>query len=104
MDGRVRYSPECADNDMTFNTNALFSPDSAPRSSGAFFLSVDLNSSPDLRHPGSTNDHMTYGTGLPHHLFTDESRSGHQVFDSASGVSMGDDEVSFLSFYVLCAS
>lgn len=36
MDGRARYSPEYADNDMTFDPNALFSPDSAARGSGAF--------------------------------------------------------------------
>jgi hypothetical protein len=45
----VRYSPEYADNDMTFNPNAPFSPDSAARGSGAFRFPVDLNTSPDLR-------------------------------------------------------
>jgi hypothetical protein len=102
MDVRALYSLECADIDMTFDPNASFSPDSAPRGSGAFRLGVDLNSSPDLCRPGSTDGRVT--DGLPRHLFANESRIAHQVFGGASDVSMGDDEVSFLSFYVLCAS
>ena len=47
---------------------------------------------------------MTDGTGLPRHLFPDDGRHTHQVFGSASGVSMGEDEVCFLTFHVLCAS
>jgi hypothetical protein len=65
MDDCTLYSPECADSDMTFNPNVLFSPDSAPRGSGSFRFLVDLNSSPDLRCPGSTDGHVTSGTGLP---------------------------------------
>jgi hypothetical protein len=49
MDGRARYSPEYADNDMTFDPTAPFSPDSVARGSGAFRFPVDLNTSPDLR-------------------------------------------------------
>jgi hypothetical protein len=86
---------------MSFDPNAPFSPDSAPRGSGAFRFPVDLNSSPDLR---CTDDHVIDGTGLPHDLFPDEGRSTHQVFDSMYSVSMGEDKVSFLTFYVLCAS
>jgi hypothetical protein len=47
---------------------------------------------------------MTDVNGFPRHLFPDEGRSAHQVFGRTSGVSMGEDEVSFLNFYVLCAS
>jgi hypothetical protein len=89
---------------MTFDPDAPFSLDSVPRGSGAFRFPVDLNSSPDLRRPGSTDDHVTDGTGLPRTLFIDESMNAHQVFGSASGMSMGYDDVSFPSFYVLCAS
>ncbi|KAK1692295.1 hypothetical protein QYE76_008992 [Lolium multiflorum] len=38
MDGRVCYCPECADIDLTFDPNALFSPELTPRGSGAFRL------------------------------------------------------------------
>jgi hypothetical protein len=31
MDGRVRYSPEFGESDMTVDLNALFSPVTAPR-------------------------------------------------------------------------
>jgi hypothetical protein len=48
--------------------------------------------------PGSTDSHVKDGIGLLRHLFTDESRSAHHVFGSTPGMSMGDDEVSFLSF------
>jgi hypothetical protein len=65
---------------------------------------VDLNLSPDLRRLGSTDGYMTDGTGLPRHLFVDEGRSAYQVFGSTSGVSMDEDKVSFLTFYMLCAS
>jgi hypothetical protein len=78
-----------------------FSPDSAPRGSSAFRFPVDLNSSPE---PRRSDGHVTDGTGLPRYLFHDEGRSTHQVFGSASGVSMGEDKVSFLTFYVLCVS
>jgi hypothetical protein len=77
MGGRALYSPEYADDDTTFDPNATFSLDSTPRGSGAFCFSVDLNSSPDLRHPGSTSCHVTDGTGLPRTLFSDESGSAH---------------------------
>jgi hypothetical protein len=32
---------------------------------------------------------VTDGTSLARHLFPDDSRHTHQVFDSASGMSMG---------------
>lgn len=99
MDGRARYSPEFGDSDMTVD-NAPFSPDSTARGSGAFCF-PDLNDSPDLRH---TQGHVTDGTGLPRDLFPGDGRRTQQVFGSGSGVSMGHDEVRFLSFYVLCAS
>jgi hypothetical protein len=86
---------------MTFDPNTTFSLDSAPRGSGAFRFPVDLKSSPDLRRPGSTEGHVTDSTGLPFHLFADEGRSTHQVFGSVSGVSMGDDKVSFLKLCVM---
>ncbi|KAK1618628.1 hypothetical protein QYE76_024145 [Lolium multiflorum] len=89
MDGHARYSPEYGDNDMTFDANAPFSRDSSGRGSGAFRFPVDLNSSPDLRR---TNGHVIDDTGLLRDLFPDEGRSTHQVFGSASGVSMGEDE------------
>jgi hypothetical protein len=74
MEGRARYSPEYADNDMTFDPNAPFLPDSAARGSGTFCFLVDLNSSPDLRR---TDGHVTDDTGLPRNLFPDEGRSTH---------------------------
>jgi hypothetical protein len=73
----------------------------ASSGSSTFRFPIDLNSSPDQR---CTEGHVTDGTGLPHDLFPDEGRSTHQVFGSTSGVSMGEDEVSFLTFYVLCES
>jgi hypothetical protein len=69
MDGHARYSPEYADNDMTFDPNVSFLPDSVPRGSSAFRLGVDLNSSPELRRLGSTDGHVTDDTGLPANLF-----------------------------------
>jgi hypothetical protein len=47
---------------------------------------------------------VTDGTGLPRQLFPDNGTRTQQVFGSTSGVSMGQDEVRFLPFYVLCAS
>ena len=63
MEGRARYSPEFADNDMAqIDPNATFSPDAAARSSGAFRFPVDLNESPDLRRvPTGTAGHVTGG-------------------------------------------
>jgi hypothetical protein len=79
----------------------MFSPDSVPRGSGAFRFPVDLNASPDLRYrvPGSNVIHVTDGTGLPRRLFSEETRSAHQVFNNMFGMSMGDDDVSF--FYLV---
>jgi hypothetical protein len=66
MDGRARYFPEYAESD-TFDANATFSPDSAPRGSGTFRFPVDLNASPDLpyRVPGRNAVHVTDNTSLP---------------------------------------
>ena len=85
----TRYSPEFADSDTTqIDPNATFSPDAPVRGSGAFRFAVDLNESPDLRRvPTGTAGHITNGTGLPHSLFSGDSTSTHQVFDSTSGVS-----------------
>ena len=41
---------------------------------------------------------MTDDTGLPRDLFPGDGRRTQQVFGSGSGVSMGQDEVRFLSF------
>jgi hypothetical protein len=103
MDGRARYALEYTDRDTTFDPNKPFSLDSTLRGSGAFRFPVDLNSSLDLRRPGSTTGYVTGGTSLSRTLFGDESMSAHQVFGTASSVSMGDDDVSFPSLYVLCA-
>jgi hypothetical protein len=100
MDSHARYSPKYADNDMTFDPNAPFLPDSVPRSSGAFRFPVDLNSSPDLCQSGSTAGHVTDVTASP---TPSSATSAHHVFSSAFGVSMGDGDVSFPSLYVLCA-
>ena len=87
---------------MTIDPNATYSPDAAARGSAAFRFAVDLNESPDLRRvPTGTAGHVTDGTGLPHSLFSGGSRSAHQVFDSMSSVSMGDDDVSIPLDYVL---
>ena len=106
MDGRARYSPEFADNDMTqIDPAATFSPDTAPRGSGAFRLPLDLNELPDLRRvPAFTAGHVTDDSGHPRNLFSGTSGSAHQVFGSTSGVSMADEEVSFPLNYVLCTT
>jgi hypothetical protein len=81
---------------MTVDNNAPFSSDSTARGSGAFRF-PDLNDSPDLCR---TQGHVTDDTGLPRDLFPGDGRRTQQVFGSGSGVSMGQDEVHFLSFYV----
>lgn len=100
--GAVALADACVA-DTTFDPNTPFSLDSTLRGSGVFRFPVDLNSSLDLRRPGSTTGYVTDGTSLPRTLFGDKSMSAHQVFGTASSVSMGDDDVSFPSLYVLCA-
>ena len=71
VNGHARYSPEYADSETIYDPTLPFSPDSAPRGSGALRFPVNLNATPVLHRTGSTAGHVTEGTGLPRSFFPD---------------------------------
>lgn len=95
MDGRIWYSLEFGESDVTVDPNAPFSPVTAL---GRHGYRLDLNSyytdSPGMCCGSSRRGgHGTAGTGLPRSISSSDDINVHHVFGNLSSARVGEDEV-----------